>query len=183
MNKLIIMVGFLFSAQSFSASFKEGSRFEQVRFEGVANIICRENGQTDRAYYQCSDDTLSPSVYGSFQHDSGVDADRVNLTAIREDGSTRSKDKAFRNGESRRRFNLWLASLFQRPLLKKGSNSIQWELTKNGQVVESGEFDVEVVPNARTLQCDRRLLTSNNLSDCRGYASACSYYFRRTSCR
>ena len=85
--------------------------------------------------------------------------------------------------KSRRRFNLWLSSLFQRPLLKRGMNSIQWELTNDGQVKESGEFEVEVVPNARTLQCDRRLLTSSRLSDCRGYASACSYYFRRTSCR
>ena len=99
MKSLIMIIALAFSSLAMSAGFKEGNRFEEVRIEGIANIICREDGQTARAYYQCSNNRLSPSVYGKFEHETDADVDRVNLTAIREDGTTRSKSQSFRNGE------------------------------------------------------------------------------------
>ncbi len=129
---------------------------------------------------RCRGNILNPGEFTFFEGPEGVDADEVVLTALHEDGSIKEKiesyDSSIRRSDD---VNLWIRTLFQRPLLEFGQNTIQWDMKSSDQSVSHGTFIVNVV-RGQVRQCRHRWYNSNSLSDCRGGGGfVCDHHFRR----
>lgn len=169
------------SAQDFAreTGLTIGNGLEAVQLRGTVRITCFDpKGGIESATYNCKRDTLFPAEYSRFQTSSGVDADQVFLSARHEDGSTRDKSDNFvgQYGRSQGHFNLWVRTLFQRPLLEVGRNEITYRLAKNNVQVQSGKFTV-MVKTGGALTCQRGDIQSHDVNDCRQPAYACDRYF------
>jgi len=189
MKKFFIALVFsiLSSAQIFAAGFDSGENFEAVILRGTVYMTCEENGRRDFGYVNCVDEALEPYNHVKFESRELVDADKVELTATWEDGTVREKSSSFdrETGKSTDHFNLWLSSLFQRPLLDHGKNVITFRLLKDDALVKSGNFDV-IVHTGQERKCSAiGRYWSNNLSDCRFPSQHyCGRYFREENyCR
>jgi hypothetical protein len=89
---------------------------------------------------------------------------------------TREYNKA--KNRSSQRFNLWIRTLTQTPLLGYGENTVKYEMKKAGKVVGSGDFSV-YVDQSPARYCERRSMHSSDSSDCRSRSSyICDRYFR-----
>jgi hypothetical protein len=148
--------------------------------QGELSVRCESGRQSDWATFDCRSDILEPADHDYFVTDSGILADHVDLHAVHEDGSTRDKDEDFdsEKGQSKDTFNLWIGSLFQRPLLNGGVNRIGYQLKKDGNVVKTGDFVVNVKSGAART-CQRDYVTSHSMSDCHNGGVVCDQYFRR----
>lgn len=163
------------------AGFATGNAFYAVMLYGRASVSCRENGQSDHASFRCGEEVLDPAEFVRFRGPKGLDADRVYLSAAWENGKTREKNAGYdgAKGESTSRFNLWISTLLQRPLLNYGKNSIRYVLKKDEAVVREGTFTAEVKTGFRRDCRYRRHYSSSDLSDCRaGATRVCGRYFR-----
>ncbi len=160
--------------------FSHGDRFEAHTLLGSITVQCPQS----RAMYNCQDYYLSPAMRDVFIYLDAPESDSVKLTSIQSSGRERSRTQGFDGQQSTSDFNLWISTLFQRPLLGVGNNRVIYEMISNGSVVEDGEFDVyvELMP---TRYCPHRFYYSGNENDCRaGGALFCSRYFRDVrSCR
>jgi hypothetical protein len=167
------------SASSGNASFETGNEFQIVSVQGRLLVSCSDptDGSSIASYF-CEDSFLSPAEMARFKTSSGVAADRVKLTATRADGSVRSKEGEFDSakGQSSKPINLWVSTLFQRPLLKSGLNDISYELTRGGESVERGRFQANVT-GGPTLTCASGHITSSQADDCRFSQRVCGQYF------
>ncbi|MBT3235742.1 MAG: hypothetical protein HN353_07310 [Bdellovibrionales bacterium] len=157
--------------------FKGGNSFQTLKLTGSGHIYCPSSGE--RLFISCNFQYLDPTEMDYFTYGQELDADRVKLTAYREDGSTRSKARKYRSskGQSTKRFNLWIQSLFQRPLLKMGVNTIAVEMSKNGAVVAADEF-VATVVEGESRHCPYQTVIGRFDSDCESAYLACERYFR-----
>lgn len=172
----------LFSATAFAqeGGFQVGNDFETAFLEGEITVNCRDHmGGSDFAIHRCAAEVLDPSEFARFQGPVGIDADEVTLKATREDGSTREKSESYdpATGLSKGRFNLWIATLFQRPLLKFGRNAIEYSLTKDGQLVKNGTFTATVNQGPDRYCRVRRHYQSTDMNDCRFSQRLCSQFF------
>lgn len=159
--------------------FEVGNLLEAVDIYGDVSVHCRgPRGEQDFARFQCSGQVLDPSTSSRFQTTPGVRANRVELTAYHADGSSRKKKEKFDSstGRSHGAFNLWIRTLFQRPLLEFGRNTVKYELKNDGRLMRSGTFEVQVV-KGRDRRCPFRNITSHNLNDCRAGSNICNQYF------
>ena len=126
-------------------------------------------------FYDCRDAFLAPSEVDYFQGPN-VDADEVDLTATHEDGKVVSKHSGYKNGKSTDSFNLAINTLFQRALLARGNNQIQYVLKKSGNIVSSGNFLVSVA-EGKSLVCRPGYIDTFNDSLCNSPSMACDQYF------
>jgi hypothetical protein len=170
--------GLLFiSSPSFAQSFSAGDQFESQNIRGYVTVFCF-GPQQQVAHYRCEQEILKPTEFSYFVGPAAVKADKVELTAIREDGSTKSKAGKYdsQNGRSKEKFNLWVSTLLQKPLIGMGTTRIQYNMTKSGNTVSNGEFSVNVrrAPNAL---CHERTYNSNAPQDCQNELGACQRYF------
>jgi hypothetical protein len=154
--------------------------------QGRLMVTCNDphDGSSVASYF-CESSFLSPAEAARFKTGSGAVADRVKLTATRADGSVRSKDGDFDSakGQSTKRFNLWISTLFQRPLLRAGQNEITYLLTRGGEKVEEGRFRANVT-GGPTLTCASGHITSAAGDDCRFSHRVCEQYFSQNNwCR
>lgn len=165
-------------AEELSTGFDVGNDFVATYLSGEVTVSCRDNGQSDFASFRCVGEVLDPAEFVRFKGPK-VSADKVILSALREDGSVREKSESYdaEKGISKGRFNLWISTLFQRPLLKFGRNVVDYSLTKSGKTVKAGQFTAQVSAGPER-SCQRRHYFSNNLNDCRGSQMMCSQYFR-----
>lgn len=181
MKKLLSTVLLLISTQVFSAGFSGGDTFTSQNIEGRLTVSCMGTQPGPSiGTANCRMNLLNPGEYSYFIG-SKVDADSVSLQATWENGK-KSKVKSEKYdgaiGKSKKSFNLWISTLLQRPLLDFGKNVVSYTLTKNGNVVEQGEFDVQVT-SAGTKYCTRSgFYTSSNTQDCATPSSYCDRYFR-----
>lgn len=180
--KTLSIFALILSSTAFAqeAGFQVGNDFQATYLEGEITVSCRDNmGGNEFVVHRCQGEVLDPAEYARFQGPVGVDADEVILKAIREDGSTREKSESYdpATSLSKGRFNLWIATLFQRPLLKYGRNAIEYSLTKDGQVVKSGNFTAMVTEGKDRYCRARRHYYSNDMNDCRFSQRICSQYF------
>lgn len=162
------------------AGFETGNEFQSVYLEGEITVSCRDpQGGSDLAIFRCAAEVLDPAEFVKFKGPAGVDADEVVLKATREDGSMREKSESYNpaTGLSKGRFNLWIATLFQRPLLKHGRNSVDYSLQKSGAPVKSGNFTANVSQGPDRSCRYRRHYQSSDMSDCRSSQRLCSRYF------
>lgn len=184
--KLFSLMMFLCSIQTFAAGFSAGENFTTERISGNIMISCVGPNMSTVGTAHCVSENLNPAEYSYFVG-SKIDATEVVLQATDEQGrkSTIKKEKYDSVlGKSKKPFNLWIATVFQRPLLNYGKNNIEYKLLKNGLEVESGNFMVEVATGA-SRQCTRGgYYYSNNLNDCSFPQSYCSRYFMENNyCR
>lgn len=161
--------------------FSTGNDFTATMLYGEISVSCHDSGRSDHSYVRCSSEVLDPAEFVRFIGPKDVAADQVALSATWESGQVREKTKGWDSaaGRSTERFNLWIATLFQRPLLDYGKNAIRYFLKKGGQIVREGSFTANVRRGERRVCRRRRHYTSSNLSDCRPPSTnLCDRYFR-----
>lgn len=180
---LVVFLSFFVSvpfAMAKGPGLSGGDLFEAQSIEGRVSVRCNSPQGNDFAVYYCSENILLPGDWDRFVHPDKVAGDEVTLVSHQQSGKVRTKTKDYdaSSGISDN-FNLWIATLFQRPLLDYGLNRIDYEVTKSGIVQDMGSFDVRVEQSAETLRCPARTYFSSRLSDCRsGGYNICQRYFR-----
>lgn len=170
-------------SQGAPGRFEGGNDFQYFGAVGNVSVQCfpsdgAPSGPTS-AYYRCDGYSFSPAEEARFIGPI-ADADEVTLVATHADRSTRSKSGSYdgRKGQSDDRFNLWISTVFQRPLLKMGANTVEWTLKRKGKSVTKGSFVANVKDNG-DLQCPNASETSWDMNDCISSARVCSNYFSR----
>lgn len=175
----IMMTLFLtLSSTEANVGFSTGDEFTAQDFVGSFTLFCPRGSQR----VTCSGYGLSPAEFDYLVFPGNTDADEVELTRISSRGDQRSKTSKVRSGEGRsqKRFNLWIRTLFQRPLLVMGNNTIKYEFSKNGKTTDQGEFSV-MVKEGPTKYCSHVILNGTE-NDCNNPTPLCSTYFARATC-
>lgn len=174
-------------AQASVGGFAGGNIFHYTPAEGDVLVNCPRSGGggipgtptgPSSASFRCYGYVFSPAESAQFVGPVTT-ADQVELTATHADGTTRTKSSAYDGGTGRSvdTFNLWIETLFQRPLLKVGRNDITWSLFSGGHLVQSGAFIADVVQKP-TLSCPLGSTTSWDPDGCSSSTSACTDYFQ-----
>lgn len=177
-----VIISLLLLLPAFGAGLKIGNDLTSNPVEGTIRLTCSDRNGRDFRFVDCRANFLSPSEFSKFVLGEGerVDADEVTLYYKDHKGRTKSKSSRFdsEKGESKNRFNLWIHTLFQRPLLNYyGENEVEYKLEKNGREVATGKFVVNV-EKQETKYCPQASYWSSNLDDCRFPSNYCSRYFR-----
>ena len=169
----------LLSGNAAAVGFSAGAAFTATPLAGNISVHCRDGDQSDTAFHACHEEILEPVEASYFLGTEGVAASRVELTAHYEDGNMRAKDLRYNAATGRSEaVNLWIATLFQRPLLDYGQNRIEYVMRDGqGSTMSKGEFLVQVNRGDRR-RCRSRTYWSNSMSDCRSPGFLCSRYFR-----
>lgn len=160
--------------------FETGNDFSAVRLRGEITVSCSDPGRgQDISRLRCQEEILEPAEFVRLLGPAGVDADQVALTARWESGKTRSKTGSYDGAAGRSgRFNLWISTLLQRPLLDYGVNQLGYVLKKGGRPVSEGAFTAVVRRGEQRLCRRHRWYHSSDPSDCRAGASRmCDRYF------
>ncbi len=179
----VLFVTVLFSAQSFAGGFSSGNQFNATLISGNVTVMCPNapTGSPQNAYFSCRAGTLDPVEYDYFIGPV-VDGDSITLKVTRADGSTRDKTHGYdgKAGKSTSRFNLWISSLTQRPLLADGNNIVAYKITKGGQSVVEGSFVATVVRQPAAV-CRSGTILGNSPNDCQNQMTACGIYFEQNN--
>lgn len=159
---------------------RSGTEFTSVSIRGSVSVQCMTPQGNSSAVFSCGDNILYPGDFDFFYHPDKVAGDKVTLRSEQANGRVRTASKNYdaQTGLSKTRFNLWISTLFQRPLLNFGVNKIDFEVTERGVITDIGAFEVVVNRSAEVQTCQRRHYFSSNLDDCRNGANICSRYFR-----
>jgi hypothetical protein len=179
--KLILILTFLMMAcNSFATGLTGGDQFSAVAISGQLSVQCMgSNPGTNYGTAYCQSELLNPGEYSYFTGPN-IDADSVTLQATWPNGKvSKSKTEKYNSttGKSVKSFNLWISTLLQRPLLSYGKNIVRYVLSKNGNKVEEGIFNVEVT-TGETKRCQRSgFYTSNDNNDCVFPQNLCNRYF------
>lgn len=179
MRSLIFTFGLFAAVVSQAQSFSTGNRFTTLPIEGDLMVTCSDpNLGTRTARFNCQDLRLGPAEYEYFVGPQNQ-ADSVDLQATWANGKQSAlKTVKYSNGKSASQVNLWISSLFQRPLLDEGLNKVTYVFKKSDTVISRGDFEVQVVSGPHK-QCPSGYITSNTPSDCDNQYTVCDEYFRR----
>ena len=182
MKRLLIAASLILmtiNAWAVTTGFSAGNDLTATTIQGDLSVQCQENGQFAFARFSCEMTVLDPAEYSYFVTDSGGDADTITLTATWENGKTVIKKASFNpaTGKSKDSFNLWIATLFQRPLLDFGKNKVHFVLSKSGKTRQEGDF-IATIHDGPSRRCRNGFQTSFGLNDCRsGGSIVCRNYF------
>jgi hypothetical protein len=161
--------------------FRNGNKLDAHYVSGRIHVDCAMTGPSgpSSVWTNCEAEILNPSEADYFVGPQGVVADSLEITALHEDKSTRTKTDSYdaEKGRSSGRFNLWISTVFQRPLLDMGMNKVHYILKLKGSVVSEGDFEA-IVAKAGDLECRRTgYYYSQSSNDCMTGYSFCSQYF------
>lgn len=178
---IIAVLAFSAMAQANPIGFASGSTFTATPIQGQVQVTCDGFNGTGSAVFTCRDIVLDPQAYDFFMGPQEPSADRVELIATREDNTTRSKVTSYDGlrGRSREAFNLWISTLFQKPLLAYGKNLIQYRLYSVDVLVDTAannQFVVNVIKGQKRV-CPSARYTSTDVNDCNSQYSICQRYF------
>ncbi len=178
MKLISIFVAVLFCASAFAttAGFKHGNDYEAVSYDGSVTASCSTGTRT----HYCSAYGLNPTIYTKLVTAQRVDANKYEVSATHESGKRVTKDGKFKGTESKG-INLWIRTLFQKPLLAFGLNKIDYKIMKKKTVVQSGSFEVMVNQGERKRCRSGYIRMSGN--SCENTTSVCNEYFNRGYCR
>ncbi len=183
MNRLVISAIFIFAsffANSSQAEFTHGNQYAYSNIDGSLSVRCGSSTKT----IVCRDVFLDPWPYDIFLGPQNNRATQVELEATAQ-GRTQKTMVAY-DGVSGRssEVNLGVYSLFQRPLLKVGTNQIQYKLlSAAGDALASGQFSVTVT-RGKNRTCESKSVTSADPNDCDRPYTICQLYFRNLNyCR
>lgn len=177
--KFLFLSLILFAVPGFAATlgFANGNQLTVVPIQGQVVVDC-PGGVT--VNYLCRDTAMDPASYDYFVGPQGVVADQVALSCFRPDGSRRDHTVAYDSvqGRSSEAVNLWISTLFQKPLLQVGANQVSYAMLRQSQTVASGVVTVNVVHgDLRT--CPATRYNSLDSSDCQSQYSVCQRYFEQ----
>lgn len=180
MFKLVISI-LAFCSASFAepGGFEKGNTLTATPVQGEVRMICAGFNGSGSALYSCRDTALNPGAYDYFVGPRDARATKVELTAYHQDGSTRTKAEEYQGsrGRSGEAFNLWISTLFQKPLLEAGSNRVTFKLMGNSAVYAEGSFTA-VVTRGAPRTCPTVTYQSSDINDCNSQYSICQRYFR-----
>lgn len=181
LKQILIFASLIFPAQAtLAAGFSRGNEIQTTEISGAVTAYCpRADGLgQETSLISCRSQMWEPDIVDYFVGPQ-VDADKVLLTATRDDGSQKSKDSGYdgQKGQSKSRFNLGISTLMQRPLLKAGRNSIHFTLSKNDSPVTEGDFEASVTP-LPGLRCSHGIYQGFSSFDCQDHYRVCQTYFQ-----
>lgn len=181
MFKLLV---FVFAISSYAQAnnhvgFSKGNALSATPIQGQVRVVCNGFNGTGSAIYMCRDLALNPSSYDYFVGPRDARATKVELTATHQDGSTRSKTTDYKGAEGRssESINLWISTLFQKPLLEAGTNSIKYRLLTRDTVYAEGTYQATVTKKPLR-ECAPATYNSSDINDCNSQYSICQAYFR-----
>ena len=183
LKTLLAFLAFSSIAQA-RIGFSLGDNLVATPIQGQVRVVCDGFNGSGTAQYNCRDVVLSPNPYDYFvgpQISSGFGNERVELMATQEDGTVRVKSAAYDalRGKSREAFNLWISTIFQKPLLNYGANNIRYKIytaERANEVQSEGLFVVTVQKSAGRM-CPSVEYTSTDFNDCNSQYSICQRYF------
>ena len=176
---LTLIAAILSSGLALAAGFSQGDDCVSTYLRGKVTVFCHTDEFPRSISYQCETDILQPVEFDYFILDEDLDVSQVTLRS----NANKRKVKQSRSyntekSRSSQRFNLWISTITQTPLLQLGENTIRYEATKNRKLVKKGEFKV-MVDEGEPRMCTPRTIHSSNPDDCRGPRNTvCSEYFR-----
>lgn len=190
MRKILVSsaLALVFSSYTLCAAeveFQAGSNFQSVNLSGSVGLWCPndrksiEEGAQKQSYrlVNCRANILMPAEFSKANYNGGVEADEISLSVTQGSGKRVTKSARLKNGVSTKNFNLWVRTLFQRPLLDFGTNQVEYSVTNDDHLVAAGTFDV-YVDSLPDRQCRHRTYSSPFPSDCNNTLSICDRYFR-----
>lgn len=180
LKTVVLLLAFCSFAQA-NPGFSRGNELSATPIQGQVRVFCNGFNGSGTAIYSCRDVALDPQAYDYFVGPQDARADKVELTATREDGSTRSKmvDYDGARGKSREAFNLWISTLFQKPLLQYGMNSVRYRIFSGNRVADTlgeGTF-AALVKRGAARTCPAAQYNSTDMNDCSSQYSICQKYF------
>jgi hypothetical protein len=163
-----------------AVGFETGNDFLATTIRGQLTVNCHDGMRNSLATYSCTDEVLDPADYERFQGPAGLDANKIVLRALREDGSSQEKSEGYdpKTGLSTGHFNLWISTLLQRPLFKEGKNAIHYSFRKGSKPVLEGDLVANVNPGPDRVCHHRGYYYSGDLNDCVWGQQICARYFR-----
>ncbi|NUN04193.1 MAG: hypothetical protein HUU57_00405 [Bdellovibrio sp.] len=185
LKTILIILAFYTSAHSADGGFAKGNDLVATPVQGQVRVVCNGFNGNDTALYNCRDVALSPSPYDFFvgpQIGRSNIGDRIELLATLEDGTNRSKSTGYDGvrGKSRDAFNLWISTLFQKPLLSYGVNKIRFRVIvseNHPEHIIEGNF-IANVKRGTVRTCPAAEYTSSDINDCNSQYSICQRYFQ-----
>ena len=166
-------------ALAIGAGFSQGNSFTATPVQGQVNVTCNSITGSGSAIFTCRDVVLTPQAYDIFIGPQDSRARKLDLSCTRENGSVVTRSSAYdgNRGRSTDSFNLWISTLFQKPLLAMGVNKISYIVkTDKNEMVEQGTFNV-MVSKAAMRECPVASYTSSDMNDCNSQYSVCQRYF------
>lgn len=163
------------------ANFRQGNSLVTSPIEGTATVRCDGFNGRQTAVYSCKDVVMEPGSHDFFVGPINGTAEKVNLKALHEDGSSRNKSEKYigLKGISADSFNLWVSTLFQRPLLEFGRNTVIWEiLDDDDKVLDNGQF-IATVARGPLRKCEPAFYNSTDANDCSSQFTVCQRYFEQ----
>ncbi|WP_413585704.1 hypothetical protein [Bdellovibrio sp. HCB274] len=181
----ISVVGAVHAADA--VGFSSGSQFQATPIEGQVHVTCEGFNGGGAATFTCRDVVLDPVSYDYFMGPRDARAVRYELRNLREDGSVRTKEDDYSGsqGRSGSAINLWISTIFQKPLLAAGKNKISYAVyaSNNREPLSHGEFSINVARNASRV-CPSTHYNSADVNDCSSQYSVCQRYFQQfNNCR
>lgn len=182
MNRLFVVLITFSAFQAFAVriGFSSAVEFKASAIDGKVTVTCHSQGGAKQVQYHCREVALDPQAYDIFVGPQETRADKVELKAFHQDGSNRIKILSYdgQRGQSRDSVNLWISTLFQKPLLEMGTNRIQYKLYNTNADFGGGEVVVNVARGApRT--CETSYYSSPDMTDCESQYTICQRYFEQ----
>jgi hypothetical protein len=167
--------------------FSSGTQFKATPLEGQVHVTCEGFNGGGAATFTCRDVVLDPVSVDYFVGPRDARAVRYQVSNLREDGSVRSKEDNYdgARGRSATGVNLWISTLFQKPLLAAGKNKISYAIyaENNREPLSRGEVMITVSRNA-SRTCPTTHYNSADVNDCNSQYSVCQRYFQQfNNCR
>lgn len=161
--------------------FLRGNIRRAIIAKGDISLNCRD--LKEFSIYSCRARAMAEGDFDYFIGPPGVPADKVILTAVRQDGSHRTKkvDYDINRGRSHK-VNLWENSFLHngfihRALLKAGRNKINYVMKKGDRVTARGEFTVKVVEGGQKV-CPTARYWEDFIYICPSKLAACERFFQ-----
>ncbi|MGZ3773540.1 MAG: hypothetical protein ACXVCY_00810 [Pseudobdellovibrionaceae bacterium] len=186
MFRMILLFHVISSFAHADIGFSRGGELVATSIQGQVHVVCNGFNGAGSVTYTCREIVLDPNPYDYFVGPQDSRINKVNLTALHEDGSSREKvvDYDGVHGKTRDALNLWISTIFQKPLLAYGLNTIRYRLySDNGDGQYEGNFNV-TVKRGSTRQCTSTQYESADINDCNSQYSVCQRYFEENhNCR
>ncbi|XGC80719.1 hypothetical protein ACES2L_15450 [Bdellovibrio bacteriovorus] len=173
---------FVFAFSSFAhaqyVGFAKGNQLSATPVQGRVHVVCNGFNGTGAALYSCHDVVLDPAAYDHFIGPKDSRADGVILVVKHEDGSVRDRASSYDGvrGKSRDAFNLWISTLFQKPILEAGVNTVQYRIFSGKILLAEGRFQA-IVTRGGARTCPNAQYNSTDNNDCNSQYSICQRYF------
>lgn len=173
----LLLLSIFFGVSLNAADFGGHTEFESHNFYGKIRVTCFGDF-TETVVHNCRAQGLLPGERAHFNHYLTEQVDRVKLVSHRADGRVirRSSNWNSKKHQSKKRFNLWINTLLQTPLLSQGVNAVVFELWNDHTSIESGSFNV-TVREGGDYQCKTLDKQESGNTLCDNSVHACQYYF------